>query len=131
VLIKLLQEIIIMATQIEVHKGLPVGTWTIYGDINGAYMTGPNSLLKTPTHRLDLSEIHSIIPLDDNLNVNVKGGIGAGLVGGMLFGPIGAVAGAALGGNGRCVTFKAFTENGSFIATIDKKKWATLLATIE
>ena len=119
-----------MATQIEVHKGLPVGTWTIYGDINGAYMTGPNSLLKGPTHQLNLSKIHSIIPLDDSLDVNVKGGIGGGILGGMLLGPIGAVAGMALGGNGRCVTFKAFTEKGSFIATIDKKKWPTLLAAI-
>ncbi len=119
-----------MPTKIQVHKGLPAGEWTIFGDVNGAYMTGPNKLLSGPTHQLDLSKIHSIVPLDDNLDVNVKGGIGGGLVGGMLLGPVGAVAGAVLGGNGRAVTFKAFTENGSFIATIDKKKWATLLAAI-
>jgi hypothetical protein len=59
----------------------------------------------------------------------VGGAIGWGVVGGVLAGPIGLIAGAILGGNKKDVTFVAEIEDGrKFMATTDSKTFIKLQA---
>ena len=123
-----------MSSPIYIHKGfLPEGEYAIYGDVNSAYISGPLSLFGKDKYNLNIDEIATIIPIDDYTSTNVKRGIGGGLLGGVLLGPIGAVAGAMLGSRDEGgVTFKALTKDGnSFVASIGKTGWRALMMAVD
>ena len=99
------------------------------GAFNGKFveLPDPSSLWgkKLSFFSSDIEEV----ALANEANVKKFGGAaGWGVVGGLALGPLGLLAGVALGGNKKEVTFVArFKDGRKFLATVDNKTYTKIL----
>ena len=92
------------------------------GDI--LVLTGKRKNEKIPSKKLKSIEVAT----EEKIK-KLSGSIGLGLVGGLLLGPLGIIAGALAGGNKKEITFVAtFHDSRSFVATTDPSTFAALKA---
>lgn len=112
-----------MATKIQVLNGdIPSGQWTATGTPTGASMSNGSQAVS-------LNDLTMVYQISENLDVDTGGAAACGIFGGLLFGPLGALAGAAFGGNRKQITFKAHFANGkTFTGMVEKSKFPILLA---
>lgn len=112
-----------MATSLNVLNGdISTGNWTITGNSISASM-------KQGSQVISLNKLDSVYQVSEALDADIGGAAACGVFGGILFGPLGALAGAALGGNRKQITFQAHFKNGdSFTGQIEKSKWPGLVA---
>lgn len=100
-----------------------------YLEINA---TGGCLFVKTGAFQLTGETIHGsrLVTIESASEDSVKkvgGAIGWGVVGGVLAGPVGLLAGALLGGNKKEVTFVAELDDGrKFMGTTDHKTFIGL-----
>lgn len=100
-----------------------------YIEINA---TGGCVFVKTGAFQITGETIHAskFITIESASEESVKkvgGAIGWGVVGGVIAGPVGMLAGAILGGNKKEVTFVAEIEDGrKFMGTTDNKTFLGL-----
>ena len=112
-----------MATTLNVLNGdISTGEWTVTGTSVSASMRQGNKVIS-------LNKLTSVYQVSEILDPDVGGAAACGVFGGVLFGPLGALAGAALGGTRKQITFQAHFKNGdSFTGVIEKSKWPGLVA---
>jgi hypothetical protein len=83
---------------------------------------------QTDTIPTFLSNIEKIEEVTENNKVSLLGAAGWGVVGGVLTGGIGILAGAILGGRGKTTTFAIRLKDGSqFLCTSNTKAYVKLL----
>ena len=104
-----------MATTLNVLNGdISTGKWTITGTSVSASMRQGNKVVS-------LNKLTSVYQVSEILDPDVGGAAAVGV--------FGALAGAALGGNRKQITFQAHFKNGnSFTGQIEKSKWPGLVA---
>lgn len=84
---------------------------------------------KVKNEEINSNRLRSVEVATEEAIKKLPGSIGLGLVGGLLLGPVGMVAGVLAGGNKKEITFTAtFHDNRSFVATTDPKTFANLKA---
>ncbi|MGH1595477.1 hypothetical protein ACRBEJ_15935 [Yersinia proxima] len=87
----------------------------------GAFQLSGECILGNKVATLDIATEDSV--------KKVGGTIGWGVIGGVLAGPVGILAGALLGGNKKEITFVAELDDGrKFMATTDSKSFTSLKA---
>ena len=92
--------------------------------------------LKTEKHlimgeRINVSELETIEPASEDNVKKIGGTLGWGAVGGLAFGPLGALGGIILGGKGKEVTFVAqFKDGRKLMATTDSETFKKLQAAV-
>lgn len=83
----------------------------------------------TDTDPSFLKNVDEIMEITEENAVNVSGAAGWAIVGGVLTGGVGALAGALLGGRGKSVTFAIKFKDGSqFLCSGKVKNYTKLLA---
>lgn len=110
-------------SQIKVHGGDFIEQDIHF--LNGIFVfRGTGGKETIPSNRLKSIEVAT-----EETIKKLPGSIGLGLVGGLLLGPVGLVAGVLVGGNKKEITFVAtFHDNRSFVATTDPNTFANLKA---
>ena len=84
---------------------------------------------KIKNEKIPSKKLKSVEVATEETVKKLPGSIGLGLIGGLLLGPVGIIAGALAGGNNKVITFVAtFHDGRSFVATTDPSTFATLKA---
>lgn len=113
--------------KIEVHAG----DW---GETKPGYAARTLFFPAKPWPRVERVPVAELAELEPASEENVKrlgGTVGWGLVGGMLLGPVGLLAGLLAGGNGKRVTFVARLKDGrKMLASTDPKTFRELQAAV-
>jgi hypothetical protein len=93
-------------------------------------LNGGNRILKRwKTEKISLSELSMVDEVTKNNEKKFAGSLGAGLVGGAIFGGAGFLAGALSGGSKTKVAFIAtFKDGRKFMGTVDGKNYLLLKA---
>lgn len=110
-------------SMLKIHGG-DFTEQSIYFFGNVLVISGKIKNEKIPSKRLRSVEVAT-----EETIKKLPGSIGLGLVGGLLLGPVGLVAGVLAGGNKKEITFVAtFHDNRSFVGTSDPNTFANLKA---
>lgn len=104
--------------------------WHIEPQPSRSIATPVRSGLWFKTERVDLADdVERLEAVDEANQVALLGAAGWGAAGALLFGPLGALGGALLGGRGKRVAFACFLKDGrKFLATTDGDTWLRLQA---
>lgn len=112
---------------IQVHAG----DW---GETKPGYARRTLFFPAKPWPRVEKVRAADIVELEPASEENVKrlgGTVGWGIVGGVLLGPVGLLAGLLAGGNGKRVTFVArFKDGRKMLASADPKTYRELMAAV-
>lgn len=77
--------------------------------------------------KIPVSEIQELEPASEETVKRIGGAVGWGVVGGVLLGPVGLLAGFLAGGQGKDVTFVCkFKDGRKFMATTSSKTYIQL-----
>lgn len=104
------------------------------GDVRtGDWLFNPKYLkevgLPFRQEKIPLDQIETIESVDELQQKKAAGTLGAGLAGGLLLGPLGAVGGMLVGGNKSTVRFVCYLKDGrKFLAETSAKDWGRIRA---
>lgn len=97
------------------------------GEYEDGVMSIESSLYPWPGIKIDISKIRSIEVVSKEANKAIGSSVLQGVAGGLVMGPLGAIAGFMLGDEFKEVTFMATLKDGrKILATIDEKAFSQL-----
>lgn len=105
------------------------GKWSYSGWLGSSVMSRTSTskhLLKGESYDLK-NGVESIEKIDEQNAKRLAGTALWGAAGAILLGPLGAIGGMMIGGNGKSIAFVCILKDGQkFMATTDSKTWAKI-----
>lgn len=101
------------------HHIMNQGSFTLYNDG------------KLKSERISITQVDAIEIASEESVKRLGGTLGWGIAGAALFGPVGLLAGALLGGNQKRVAFVCtFKDGRNLMASTDQKTWMSIQAAL-
>ena len=97
----------------------------------GNFLLTPKGNTRSPSETIPLSKLESVEVASEESVKRIGGTVGWSIVGTVMLGPVGLLAGLLLGGRGKDVTFVArFKDGRKLLATTDSKTFTKMKAAV-